>query len=91
MAGDDELRGNSLRFMREIHRLQEAGEPLKKYIIGGNLGLDPNETQSIVDSLKKDGLITEEDTPIEEVHDRNPDFTILEITSKGQLAVTNAK
>lgn len=85
MAEDQKFKDKSLQFLNEIHKSLEAGESPKKYIIGNKLGLDPIETQGIVDYLKKNEFVRESDTPIQE-----KDATIFEITDKGRLKVNSA-
>jgi DNA-binding MarR family transcriptional regulator len=87
MPIDEEIQNLSLQFLKEVYKNSKNNIPIKKYIIGDKLGLDPTQTQIIIDLLKQRNLVNEE--PNMEERPMIQSAPKLKITDEGKAIISS--
>jgi DNA-binding MarR family transcriptional regulator len=86
MPRDEEIGNINLQFLKEVYKDSENNIPIKGYIIGNKLGLDPNQTKNIIDFLSDRGLVNMEPST-----EQISNASRLKITDEGKAIISSNK
>lgn len=92
MSTEEQIRSLSLQFLKEVYNNSKDNIPIKKYIIGDKLGLDPIKTKEIINYLKQRNLVNEEPTMVEKPMVQSRESrSDLQITDEGKDIISSNK